>query len=316
MRCIPGDPGEEGAVQNQTNSMGATEWALLVVLSVLWGGSFFFSKIALQELPTLTVVFLRVGVAACALAIYMIATGLSFPTSATVWLALAGMGLLNNLIPFCLLVWGQTSIASGLASILNATTPVFSLVIAHVTTADEKMTPNKWAGVAFGIAGVAVLIGQDAWSGMAQSLLGMIACLGAALSYGIAGVFGRRFRAMGIAPTIGAFGQVAATTCLMLPLVVAIDEPWTLPAPSVTVSVSILGLGLLSTAVAYVLYFRILAVGGATNASLVTLLIPVSAIMLGSLVLGENLAPSQIFGMALIGVGLLAIDGGIFKRHT
>ncbi|MEZ5857136.1 MAG: DMT family transporter [Hyphomicrobiaceae bacterium] len=294
--------------------MGATEWMLLVMLSVLWGGSFFFSKVALQELPTLTVVLLRVGIAACALALYLKATGLAFPTSTSVWLAFAGMGVLNNLIPFSLLVWGQTSIASGLASILNAMTPVFSLVIAHFLTTDEKMTPNKLAGIGFGIAGVAVLIGHDAISGMSRSLLGMVACLGAALSYGFAGVFGRRFRTMGIAPTVGAFGQVTATTCLMLPLVLAVDAPWTLPAPSATTSAALLGLGLLSTAVAYVLFFRILAIGGATNASLVTLLIPVSAILLGSLVLGERLAPRQFLGMALIAIGLLAIDGRLLKR--
>lgn len=300
----------------QNQKMGVTEWSLLVVLSVLWGGSFFFSKVALQELPTLTVVFLRVGIAACALAIYLKATGLTFPASATVWLAFAGMGLLNNLIPFSLLVWGQTSIASGLASILNATTPVFSLVIAHFLTADEKMVPNKLTGVGFGIAGVAVLIGHDAWSGMSKSLLGMIACLGAALSYGFAGVFGRRFRAMGITPTVGAFGQVTATTCMMLPLVLVIDAPWTLAAPSAVISAALLGLGLLSTAIAYVLFFRILAVGGATNASLVTLLIPVSAILLGSLVLGERFAPRHFLGMALIAVGLLAIDGRLIKQRN
>lgn len=302
-------------MQQQQTSMGVYEWLMLLLLSVLWGGAFFFSKIALQDVPTLTVVFLRVGIASLALAIYLGATGRTFPKSLDSWLAFAGMGILNNLIPFSLLVWGQTSISSGLASILNATTPVFSLLIAHMLTADEKISPNKIVGICFGLGGVALIIGPDALSGMSKSLLGMIACLGAALSYGVAGVFGRRFRVLGISPTVGAFGQVTATTCMMFPLVLVIDAPWTMQPPSPAAIAALLGLGLLSTAVAYVLFFRILSAGGATNASLVTLLVPVSALLLGGLILGERLALRQVLGMSLIAAGLLAIDGHLLKQR-
>ncbi|WNJ89291.1 DMT family transporter [Bosea sp. 685] len=293
--------------------MSLFEWGLLLLLSVLWGGSFFFSKVALHELPPFTVVLARVGLAAVALALYLRVTRQDMPTVPGVWAAFFGMGLLNNLIPFSLLFWGQTQIASGLASILNATTPVFSILVAHFLTADEKMTPNKIAGVVLGVGGVAVLMGGDAVSGQGQPLPALLACLGAALSYGFAGVFGRRFRRMGIAPTVGAFGQTIATTIMMVPIVLIFDAPWLLPFPSATTFAALAGLSLLSTALAYVIFFRILAGGGAINSSLVTLLIPVSAILLGSLILGERLATSHFAGMALIALGLLSIDGRMWR---
>jgi drug/metabolite transporter (DMT)-like permease len=296
----------------QQLAMGPFEWVLLLILSVLWGGSFFFSKVALYELPPFIVVFARVGIASVALLLYLRARKQAIPHSASIWAAFLGMGLLNNLIPFSLLFWGQTSIASGLASILNATTPIFSLLIAHLLTADEKMTCHKVAGVALGIVGVAVLMSADALADAGRSLPAMLACLGAALSYGFAGVFGRRFRRMGIAPPVGACGQVTATTIMMVPIVLAFDPPWRLSLPSAATFGALAGLALLSTALAYVIFFRILAAGGAINSSHVTLLIPVSAILLGSLILGERLASNHFVGMALIGMGLLSIDGRLW----
>jgi len=293
----------------QRPAMGAVEWALLLVLSLLWGGSFFFSKVALAELPPLLVVLGRVGLAAAALGLYLRARRQAIPRAWPVWAAFFGMGLLNNLIPFSLIFWAQTTIASGLASILNATTPVFAILVAHALTTDEKLTPAKLAGVALGLAGVVVLIGVDALSGFDRALAAMLACLGAALSYGFATVFGRRFKRMEIAPPVVAFGQVAATTLLMLPLAVLFEAPWRLPLPGPATWGALIGLALLSTALAYVLYFRILSTAGATNLSLVTLLIPVSAILLGSLFLGERLATNHFTGMALIAGGLVAIDG-------
>jgi drug/metabolite transporter (DMT)-like permease len=292
-----------------TPRMAPSDWACLVLLSILWGGSFFFSKIAVQVLPPFTVVLVRVGLAALALRFYLAVSGIAVPRGRQVWLAFAGMGLLNNVIPFALIFWGQQSIASGLASILNATTPVFSILVAHALTQDERITPAKLAGVALGIAGVVLLMGADALHGSQRSLLAMLACLGAALSYGFASVFGRRFRRMGIAPATGAFGQVCASTALMLPVALAADQPWRLPLPALPVWGALAGLALLSTALAYVLFFRILGRAGATNISLVTLLVPVSAILLGGLILGERLTPAQFGGMALIALGLVAIDG-------
>lgn len=151
-------------------SMGLVEWGLLFVLSVLWGGSFFFVGVAVDGLPPLTIVVLRVAVAAVALNLIVVLTGLRMPKSRQVWAAFFGMGLLNNLIPFSLIVWGQTHIASGLASILNATTPLFTVIIAHVVTADEKLTAGRTAGAVVGLAGVVLMIGQDALGGLGSDV--------------------------------------------------------------------------------------------------------------------------------------------------
>lgn len=186
--------------------MGWKEWAMLLVLSVLWGGSFFFNGIAVRELPPFSIVTLRVGLAALALVVLIRMMGLSLPKDRRVWLAFFGMGFLNNLLPFCLIVWGQTQIASGLASILNATTPLFGVIVAHFLTADEKITRNKIAGVLIGFCGVAIMIGPDAIGGLGGNLWPQLAILCAAFSYSLAGIFGRRFKAMGVAPLITATG--------------------------------------------------------------------------------------------------------------
>ena len=164
-------------------------------LSLLWGGSFFFTGIAVKELPPLTIVVLRVGLAAAMLTLVLRLLGAqSSPRRGPPGAAFFGMGLLNNAIPFCLIVWGQTHIASGLAAILNATTPLFTVVVAHVLTDDERMTGNRLAGVLIGIVGVVVTIGPGAFSGLGGDVLAQLAVLAAAVSYAFAGVFGRRFR--------------------------------------------------------------------------------------------------------------------------
>ena len=290
-------------------TMGGREWAMLLGLALLWGGSFFFNGVAVRELPSFTFVWLRVAVAAAALLTVVRLSGQAMPHSGRAWAAFFGMGLLNNVVPFVLIVWGQHRIASGLASILNATTPLFGVLVAHVLTRDEKLTPLKGAGVSIGFAGAAVMIGPAALGGLGADALAQLACLAGALSYAFAGVFGRRFRRMGIAPLATAAGQVTASAILLLPLACVIDQPWRLPLPGAASWGAVLGVGLLSTALAYVLYFRILAAAGATNLLLVTFLIPVSAILLGGLVLHETLLPRHAAGMALIGAGLAAIDG-------
>lgn len=288
-------------------------WIWLVSLSVLWGGSFFFAKVAVAELRPLTVVFGRVALAAFAMNLSLWLTGQSLFRRETPWAAFLIMGLLNNLIPFSLIFWGQTQIASGLASILNATTPLFTLLVAHFITHDERIGGLKLGALVIGIGGVAVLLGPDALGG-SWGTAGQIACLGAALSYAFAGVFGRRFAKMGVAPLEAAAGQVTASTVLILPIMLIVDRPWLLPAlPGWTIWGALAGLALLSTALAYVLYFRILAVAGATNLLLVTFLIPVTAILLGAVILGEQLQPRHFAGMILIGLSLAAIDGRILR---
>jgi drug/metabolite transporter (DMT)-like permease len=218
------------------------------------------------------------------------------------------MGLLNNVIPFTLIVYGETRISSGLASILNATTPVFGVLVAHLLTTTEKLTWARGAGVLLGLGGVIVLIGPDMLTGLGQQdLVGETACLLAALFYAFAGIYGRRFR--GIPSLKVATGQISASTLILLPVAAIIDRPWQLSPPSPTAWLAFAGIAVLSTALAYLLYFRILAKAGATNLLLVTFLLPVSAVLLGWFVLGERLAPRTFLGMAAIGAGLACIDG-------
>ena len=299
-----------------TVSMGTREWGMLLALALLWGGSFFFNGVAVRELPSFSLVWLRVAVAAATLLLVMRSLGQRMPMQGSTWIAFFCMGLLNNALPFSLVVWGQHHIASGLASILNATTPLFTVLVAHLLTSDEKLTPSKGAGVAVGFAGAVAMVGPDALGGLGIGSLAQFACLAAALSYAFAGIFGRRFKRMGVTPLATATGQVCASTLLLLPVMLLVDRPWTLAVPGVATWGAVLGVGLLSTALAYFLYFRILAVAGATNLLLVTFLIPVCAIMLGVLVLGETLLPRHLAGMGLIGVGLAFIDGRLPRLLT
>ncbi len=294
--------------------MTARDWLLLWVLSVLWGGAFFFAAVAVKEVPPLTLVLCRVGIAALILFVFIKFKGEQIPLGWSFLSIFMMMGFFNNLIPFSLLFWAQTAIPSGLASILNATTPIFSIVVAHFLLSDEKMAANKIAGAVLGFAGVAVLFGGDALSGVSISTLGILACLGAALSYGFASVFGRRYRTLGITPSIGALGQLSATTIMMIPIVMFFDQPWTLTMPGTEAIGAIVSLAVASTALAYLIYFRVLESAGAVNAALVTLLVPLTAIFLGTVFLDEELAVRHYFGMALILVGLIAVDGRLMAR--
>lgn len=291
--------------------MNNRDWGLLLILSLLWGGAFFFVAIAVKQVPPLTVVLCRVCIGALTLYIYLCLKGEKLRWESTVLFAFLAMGALNNIIPFSLLFWAQTSIPSGLASIVNATTPMFSIIVAHFFLADEKLQLNKLVGVILGIIGVAVLVGGDALSGAATSILGIIACIGAALSYGFAAVYGRRFKSLGLSASTVAFGQLAASSLIMLPIALTIDQPWTSPLPGVTAILAIVALATISTALAYLIYFHLLASAGAANVSLVTLIIPLSAIFLGIAFLGEKIEAQHYFGLAFILAGLLAVDGRI-----
>ena len=294
--------------------MNRREWAMLVTLSVLWGGSFFFAEIALESLPPLTIVTLRVGLAAITLWLVVLALKLPIPNSPPIWIAFLTMGLLNNVLPFSLIVWGQSQISSGLAAILNATAPLFGVIVAGILLRDESATPLKITGVVVGFAGVIVMM--DLSSIATSSLLAQLAILAAALSYACASVYGRRFKATGLNPILVAAGQVTGSTLLLLPIALWVDgnDPYAnMPAQ---VWAAIISLAMFSTAAAYILYFKLLASAGATNILLVTLLVPVSAILLGWLFLEESLQTPHIIGMAMIALGLSAIDGRLWRRAS
>lgn len=297
---------------NAPKTMTLKEWLLLILLSVIWGGSFFFNKVALADLPTFTVVLGRIGFGGIFLVVVVYATGRTLPRDIKTWRSFLVMGLLNNFLPFSLIVWGQTQIASGLASILNSTTPFFTVILAHLLTRDERITVNKIIGVLLGLAGVTVMIGVGALKGLGANITAQLAVLGAAMLYATSGIYGRRLKKL--PPMTAAAGQVVSGAILLFPLALFIDRPWTLPAPGLTAIGAVLGLAFLSTTVAYIIYFRLLATAGPTNVLLVTLLVPVTAVFLGTAILGERPDPNQFAGMGLIALGLAAVDGRLFRR--
>lgn len=288
------------------NRIDARDWSLLAVLSVLWGGSFFFNGAALRELPPLTLVFLRVALGAAILLPLLRMQGIGFPKGVAGWRAFFAIGLLNNVIPFSLIVIGQTFIPSGLASILNATTPLFAVMV-MAAAGEEVLQMRRVAGVALGLAGVIVLRGWGIETRPGQGI-GILLCLGGAFSYGFAALAARRLL-KDSAPLGTATFQLMASSLMMAIIAGAVEQPWRLPMPSLTTWLAVLGLAALSTALAYIVFFQILRRSGATNVMLVTLLIPVTAILLGWLVLGEPISMREIAGAIVIGSALLVIDG-------
>lgn len=292
--------------------ISALAWCLLFVLGLLWGGSFFFARIAVHEVPPLTLVLLRLGLAALALHITLRGRMDLYASLKHRWKSFLILGLANNALPHTLIVTGQTEIGAGLASILNATTPVWTVIIANAWTPDEKLTGAKLAGCIAGLIGTIILIGPGALSAASAPLWALVLPVAAAISYGVAGTYGKRFR--DLPAPVTATGQLTASTAIMLPLSLAVDHPWQLAMPSTEAIGAILALALLSTALGYFIYFRILAMAGATNTSLVTLLVPPSAILLGVLFLGERLGATDILGMAVLGLGLVILDGRLLGR--
>ncbi len=288
------------------NRIDARDWSLLAFLSVLWGGSFFFNGAALRELPPLTLVFLRVVLGAAMLLPLLRMHGIGFPKGVSGWKPFVVIGLLNNVVPFSLIVAGQTFIPSGLASILNATTPLFAVIV-MAAAGDEALQARRVAGVALGLAGVVILRGWGIETRTGQGL-GILLCLGGALSYGFAALAARRML-KDSAPQGTATFQLMASTVMMAIVAGAVERPWRLPMPGVVTWLAVLGLAALSTALAYIVFFQIIRRSGATNVMLVTLLIPVTAIFLGWLMLGEPISMREIAGAIVIGSALIVIDG-------
>lgn len=298
-------PSERLQMANQPIPMHRHDWLLLFVLSVLWGGSFFFNGVALRELPPLTVALARVALGALCLLIVLRPLGGSLPRRAADWLPFAVMGLVNNVIPFSLFLTAQTTISSGLASVLNATTPLFAVLV-MAASGEERLTGRRLAGVLIGIGGVALLRGPGLSA--ENQTLGIVLCLGAALSYGFAGYWGRRALA-GVPPLTSATAQLICSTPVMAIIAASVERPWMLPMPGAATWLAVAGLATLSTALAYILFFRILNRSGAVNVVLVTLLIPVTAILLGVWILNEPLSVNEVVGALVIAASLIVIDG-------
>jgi drug/metabolite transporter (DMT)-like permease len=291
--------------------MTAGQWGLVAFLSILWGASYLFNGIAVREVPLLSIVLARVGIAAAILVPLVYALGHRLPATYAAWRPFIVISLLNNLIPFMLIVFGQREIASGLAAVLNATTPIFALLIGHFALPGQRLKANKAVGVVLGIVGVAVLVGPEAMFGKQSNLLAMLCVLAGSVFYALGSFWGRRFA--GVPPLVTGACQLLCSTVVLSPLVLAIDQPWTWPPLSWSVIGALLGLATISSALATVVYFRLLATAGPNNTLLVTLLIPVSAIALGAVVLGEVLLERHFAGAAVIAAALLVIDGRVLK---
>ncbi|MBN1574433.1 MAG: DMT family transporter [Deltaproteobacteria bacterium] len=290
--------------------MGIKEWGLILILSVIWGGSFFFIGVSVREITPLTVVMFRVTIAAAVLLIVVRVKKERMPTSPGILGGFFIMGALFNVIPFSLIVWGQTHIESGFASILNATTPIFSVILAHFLTREERLTANRVTGVLIGWLGVTILIGIESLKGFGIEVIGQIAVLGASLSYAFGAIYGVRFKNM--STSVVAAGMVCSSSFMITPLALFIEKPWHL-SPGVLTILALFGLAVICTSLAYLIYFRILAVSGPTNSLLVTFLVPINAILLGYLFLGERLGWNAFAGMGTIFLGLAAIDGRLIK---
>jgi drug/metabolite transporter (DMT)-like permease len=293
--------------------MTGRDWSLILVLGMLWGGSFFFARVAVQEIVPLHLVFFRVSIAALALHVYLLIAGPDFRIALPMAGSFVALGLLNNIIPFSLMFAGQTELGAGAASILNATTPFWTMALAGLLTDDERLSGMRLAGLALGLAGTATMVGPGLAADLGGPAWAKLALLGMALSYGFAFVFARRFRHL--PPQVVATGQLTASTLMMVPVVLFGTGTRGLFSATPHVWAAVLGLALLATALAYIIYFAVIRSAGASNASLVTLLVPVNAILLGTLFLGERLEWFEIAGMALIGLGLLVIDGRILRRR-
>ena len=295
--------------------MSAADWGVIMLLSLLWGGAFFMIELGLRGFPPITLVFLRMALAVPPMLLILKVMGHRLPGDLKSWRQLFILGTINAALPFILFFWGQTQIDSGLASILNATTPLWGVVTAHFLTRDEKATPARVVGVFLGLAGITVMVGTDALGGMSGNVLAQMACLAATFFYALAAVYARTLSQSTLTPLVVATGQVITAALIMLPIMLAVDQPWTLPTPGWDAWAGAIGLAVPSTAIAYVFYFRLIDKAGASNAMLVAFIMPVIAVVLGVAALGETIEPKEAAGAVLIALGLLAIDGRIFGRR-
>ena len=286
-------------------SMSPRAWAELLLLALIWGGSFLSIRVALDELGPLTVVAHRVVWASLLLWVYVVLRRLPMTHDPRVWVGFIGMGLLNNVIPFSLMAWGQQHIETGLTAILNAGTAMFGVIAAAIFLSDERLTPRRAIGTALGFGGVAVAVGLDQLRSLDLRSLGQLAVIAGTVSYALAGVWARK-RLAGLPPQIAAVGMLTAASTIMLPVAWIVEGRPTLPQLPATYA-AIGYYAVVATALAYLLYYRVLAMAGAGNVMLVTLLIAPVAILLGATVLSEALPAHNFLGFALLASELVIL---------
>ena len=300
--------------QSSQTRINRTSWVIMALLALIWGGSFLSIRVALEEVGVLTTVAFRVGLAALALWAYVLWRGLAVPTGGRWLMNCLLLGVFNNIIPFCLIVWGQTHIPSGLAGILNASNVIFSVGLAALLFHDERLTAAKSVGVALGLAGVALTIGPGVLTDLDLTSLGQIAILAASLSYAISSIYSRH-ALRDVRPEVVAAGMLTVSSLAMIPAAVWVEGVPTFDYALKTWG-ALLYISLLSSAFAYILFYRVLQTAGAGNVSLVTLMIAPVAVVLGAVTYNEALPPAAYLGLCLLALGMLVIDGRIFRVKT
>lgn len=295
-------------------SMSLSDWGLIIALALIWGSAFFLITVILKEVPPNTMVFMRLALAVPPMLLWLSLTKERMPRDTASWQRFFILGALNIALPFIVFTWGQARITSGLASVLNATTPLWGVIVAHYLTRDERMTPLRLGGVVIGFAGVAVMMGGDALSGSDDTILAQMACVGATLFYALASIYAKRIGSDGLSVMQIATGQVCTATVMLIPVVLLTEVPWAGSMPSAGTWAAMVTLSVISTSLAYLLYFRLIASAGASNALLIPFLIPPVAILLGALFLNETLTIGQFGGIALIALGLAVLDGRLIRH--
>jgi drug/metabolite transporter (DMT)-like permease len=264
----------------------------------------------LRELSPFWLLYIRLIMAVIFMGGVCFLSGVKAPTTWRDWLSMGFLGVINTGLPFYLICWAQQHVDSSTASILNATSPVFVMILAHFFTDDEKLTVSKVAGVLTGVAGIVAMVWPSLTNGIVLAGMAQVAILGATFNYAVASIYARRFRNLS-SIMVTAVSLVGALVFLSPGVFLSSHPDFSALKPLTWFAVAMLGL--MCTGIAYIIYFRIIASAGATNALLVTLLIPVNALLLGNLILAETLQFHSLAGMLLIFSGLLIIDGRLFR---
>lgn len=280
------------------------EYALLLLLATLWGASYTFIKLGIASIPPITLIAARTVIAGALLFAVMRLQGVTMPRDGLNWRRFFIQALINSVVPFTLIAWAEKTVDAGLATILNSTSPIFAFLMTFALTRHEPVTLTKLAGVILGIVGICLVIGISTLGGLGRETVAQIAIVFATICYAGAAIFGRHFS--GLHPLVPATGSMVCGAAMLLPLSLAIEHPWTL-TPSASSLAALLGLSVLSTALAFVLYFRLLqTIGSIGVTSQAYLRVPIG-VLIGVIFLGESLSLAGAIGLVCIMLGVAAM---------
>ena len=291
--------------------MGFKNFLWLLLLAALWGPSFLFIKVAVSDIPPFTLVAGRVGLAAVLLYVVLRLQGRNLPRPGSIWRHFAVAGFFSNALPFTLFSWGEIYIDSAVAAILNGTTPLFTILLAHFFTSDDRLSGVKVWGTLLGFGGLVVLIAPSLLAGIHATTWGLLAVTTAAASYGVAIVYTRQ-NLRNLPPLVGPTAQLTMAAIYIIPLALVIEQPFSRPLPSWAAIGALVALSVVGTALAFVVYYRLLEKLTATSVSMVTYLVPVIGVVLGVVVLNEQPGWNAYVGCALILLGVMVVNG-VFK---